>query len=78
MWAILSPWNRRRRAGQAHAAAMAAAERVQQAEREAARQRLLNLARTPANWHTPTMPLSTTDRPLMTPAAEWRSSGTRR
>ncbi len=67
------PWTRRR-IRRANAAARRAAEQAQEAEREAARQRLLDLARTPARWHTSTMPLPTVGRPLMTPAAEWRSS----
>lgn len=65
-------WRRHHRQQHAREAA-AAAEAAEEAERAAARARLLDLARTSANWHSPTVPLPT-DRPLLTPGQAWRSS----
>ncbi len=59
----------------------AAAEAAQEAERQAARKRLIDAARRNGGreWHeAPTRPLPVVDRPLMTPAQIWRGNGGRR
>ncbi len=75
-WTWLLLCLRRRRARKAQAAA----EVVQVAERRAAMARILETARRNEgpSWNAPTVPLPRSNRPLMTPAAEYRTRRNRR
>jgi hypothetical protein len=70
-------WDRWRRRSARRIAAQA--EAVQEAERQAAIQRMLGAAHnTGPAWNAPTRPLPTRNRPLLTPGQEARSRHRRR
>jgi hypothetical protein len=63
-----------------HQRLAAIAEQIQESERRAARQRLLDAARrrnVGTGWNATTQPLPFTHRPLMNPAAPHRQRGNR-
>jgi type II secretory pathway pseudopilin PulG len=79
-WTSWLRWTQGRHTRRA-AKALAAAEAAQEAERLAARQRLLDIARRNAGpgWqHESTVPLPVLNRPLMTPGQAWRGNRGRR